>query len=201
MAEHVIALRGRGFRCSKAGWNTGMERWRRTAAMPSQGRRPPIFLSYSRGDIEHARPVIALLEGRRFRRVVGRAARRRRELSGDHRNRAQNRLLAWWCCGRGPRVASHWVRDEAQRGRERGCLVPLSLDGTMAPLGFRQFQLLDIAGWSVIRAMRRPNEFWPRSGPKRGRPRPQPDRPRRLLPRHWLRHWHHLRVPRFRAGR
>jgi TolB-like protein len=26
--------------------------------------------------------------------------------------------------------------------------VPLSLDGTMAPLGFRQFQLLDIAGWS-----------------------------------------------------
>jgi TolB-like protein len=45
-------------------------------------------------------------------------------------------------------VASHWVRDEAQRGRERGCLVPLSLDGTMAPLGFRQFQLLDISGWS-----------------------------------------------------
>lgn len=44
-------------------------------------------------------------------------------------------------------VGSHWVRDEAQRGRERGCLVPLSLDGTMAPLGFRQFQLLDISGW------------------------------------------------------
>ena len=37
-------------------------------------------------------------------------------------------------------VASHWVRDEAQRGRERGCLVPLTIDGTMAPLGFRQFQ-------------------------------------------------------------
>jgi TolB-like protein len=44
-------------------------------------------------------------------------------------------------------VDSHWVRDEAQRGRERGCLVPLSIDGTMAPLGFRQFQLLDVSSW------------------------------------------------------
>ena len=44
-------------------------------------------------------------------------------------------------------VASHWVRDEAQRGHERGCLVPLSLDGTMALLGFRQCPLLDISGW------------------------------------------------------
>jgi TolB-like protein len=45
-------------------------------------------------------------------------------------------------------VTSHWVRDEAQRGRERGCLVPLSIDGTMAPLGFRQFQVFDISGWN-----------------------------------------------------
>ena len=44
-------------------------------------------------------------------------------------------------------VESNWVRDEAQSGRERGCLVPLSLDGTMAPLGFRQTQMLDISGW------------------------------------------------------
>lgn len=44
-------------------------------------------------------------------------------------------------------VNSHWVRDEAQRGRERGCLVPLSLDGTMSPLGFRQVQLIDIQDW------------------------------------------------------
>ena len=44
-------------------------------------------------------------------------------------------------------VDSHWVRDEAQRGRERGCLVPLAIDGSQAPLGFRQFQLIDVSRW------------------------------------------------------
>ncbi len=44
-------------------------------------------------------------------------------------------------------VDSHWVRDEAQSGRERRCLVPISIDGTQAPLGFRQFQTIDASGW------------------------------------------------------
>jgi TolB-like protein/tetratricopeptide (TPR) repeat protein len=111
------------------------------------GRRPPIFLSYSRGDIEHARPVIALLEGAGFDvwwdgRLEG----------GENYLATTETALESAACvvvlWSRTAVASHWVRDEAQRGRERGCLVPLSLDGTMAPLGFRQFQLLDIAGWS-----------------------------------------------------
>lgn len=43
---------------------------------------------------------------------------------------------------------SHWVRDEAAVGRDRGRLVPLSLDGSLPPLGFRQFHVIDISGWS-----------------------------------------------------
>ena len=45
-------------------------------------------------------------------------------------------------------VDSHWVRDEATVGRDRRRLVPLSIDGSLPPLGFRQFQVIDITGWN-----------------------------------------------------
>lgn len=44
-------------------------------------------------------------------------------------------------------VASHWVRDEATHGRDHSCLVPVSLDGSEPPLGFRQFQVIDLSKW------------------------------------------------------
>jgi TolB-like protein/Tfp pilus assembly protein PilF len=44
-------------------------------------------------------------------------------------------------------VASDWVRDEAAQGRDRHRLVPLSLDGTLPPLGFRQYQVIDLSHW------------------------------------------------------
>src|SRR5207237_7008839 len=44
-------------------------------------------------------------------------------------------------------IESDWVRDEAAQGRDRHRLVPLSLDGTMPPLGFRQYQVIDVSGW------------------------------------------------------
>ena len=47
----------------------------------------------------------------------------------------------------GEAVQSAWVRDEAGYGRDRGKLIPLSLDGTEPPLGFRQFQSIDISKW------------------------------------------------------
>jgi hypothetical protein len=114
-------------------------------AAPVSG--PSVFLSYSRADLERARPVIALLEGAGFDvwwdgRLEG---------GENYLATTENALETADCVAvlwSQTSVASHWVRDEAQRGRERGCLVPLSLDGTMAPLGFRQFQLLDISGWS-----------------------------------------------------
>lgn len=42
---------------------------------------------------------------------------------------------------------SHWVRDEASHGRDRNRLVPVSIDGTKAPLGFQQIQSLDLSSW------------------------------------------------------
>lgn len=106
-----------------------------------------LFLSYSRPDQARARQVIDLLEGAGFDvwwdgRLEG----------GENYLQTTEAALEAAACvvvlWSATSVASAWVRDEAQRGRERGCLVPLSIDGTMAPLGFRQIQLLDVSGWN-----------------------------------------------------
>jgi TolB-like protein/Tfp pilus assembly protein PilF len=44
-------------------------------------------------------------------------------------------------------IESDWVCDEAAQGRDRRRLVPLSLDGSLPPLGFRQYQTIDLARW------------------------------------------------------
>ena len=43
---------------------------------------------------------------------------------------------------------SAWVQDEAAEGRDSGRLVPLLLDETKPPLGFRQFHSIDWSGWA-----------------------------------------------------
>lgn len=111
------------------------------------GQRPSVFVSYSRVDLDRSRPVITLLEAAGFDvwwdgRLEG---GENYLVTTETALESADCVVVLWSQ---QSVVSHWVRDEAQRGRERGCLVPLSLDGTMAPLGFRQFQLLDIAGWS-----------------------------------------------------
>jgi len=108
--------------------------------------RPLLFVSYSRGDLARARPVIELLEGAGYDawwdgRLEG--GENYLQTTETALEGAAAVVVLWSATS----VDSHWVRDEAQRGRERGCLVPLTIDGTMAPLGFRQFQLLDISGW------------------------------------------------------
>lgn len=44
-------------------------------------------------------------------------------------------------------VESAWVQDEAAEGRDSGRLVPVLLDRCKAPLGFRQFQSVDLSRW------------------------------------------------------
>jgi tetratricopeptide (TPR) repeat protein len=49
-------------------------------------------------------------------------------------------------------IESAWVKDEAAVGRDSGRLVPITIDGTEPPLGFRQFQTIDMSGWNGRRA-------------------------------------------------
>ncbi|MCZ8114651.1 TIR domain-containing protein [Silanimonas sp.] len=44
-------------------------------------------------------------------------------------------------------IESDWVLDEAARGRDLRKLVPASLDGTPSPLGFRQYQTVNLVHW------------------------------------------------------
>ena len=106
-----------------------------------------VFLSYAREDIGKARPVASALEkaghkvwwdphmrgGAEFSRVIEEALK------------AADAVVVLWSRSS---VESPWVRDEAAAGRDRGLLVPVSLDGTEPPLGFRQFHTIDLSRWS-----------------------------------------------------
>ena len=59
-------------------------------------------------------------------------------------NAAMVVLVAWSKTS----IASHWVADEAGAGRDTGRLLPISFDGSMPPLGFRQFQTIDFSKWT-----------------------------------------------------
>jgi adenylate cyclase len=45
-------------------------------------------------------------------------------------------------------VESAWVQDEAAEGRDSGRLIPVTLGGRKAPLGFRQYQAIDLGEWN-----------------------------------------------------
>ena len=61
-------------------------------------------------------------------------------------------------------VGSDWVLDEAAKGRDLRKLVPVTFDGAEAPLGFRQYQAINLSHWrgdpraleiaSIVRAIR-----------------------------------------------
>jgi formylglycine-generating enzyme required for sulfatase activity len=45
-------------------------------------------------------------------------------------------------------IQSHWVRTEAEDGRQRGILVPALLDDVIIPLAFRRIQAARLVEWS-----------------------------------------------------
>lgn len=105
-----------------------------------------VFLSYDRDDTAEARPVAAALEkaghsvwwdlhvrgGAQFSKVIEEALK------------AADAVVVLWSKNS---IESAWVRDEASAGRDRGILIPVSLDRTDPPMGFRQFQTIDLSGW------------------------------------------------------
>ena len=105
-----------------------------------------LFLSYAREDQKLIEPIAHLLEGAGHsvwwdRRIFGGSdfsLEIARELDS-----AEVVIVGWSAAS----VASHWVKDEAAEGRNRNRLVPLFLDGTPPPLGFRQIHGIDFTGW------------------------------------------------------
>jgi TolB-like protein/Tfp pilus assembly protein PilF len=113
---------------------------------PEATMRPTAFLSYSHADQARVRLLADALEragihvwwdtliegGAEFAKSVEVALAR-----------CDAVVVAWSKVS----VESNWVRDEASQGRDLRKLVPVSLDGTMPPLGFRQFLSVDLSDW------------------------------------------------------
>ena len=105
-----------------------------------------IFVSYSRGDQKRALTVINGLEQAGFRvwwDGLLEGGQTFLKTTEDALETANAVVVLWSNAS----VDSHWVRDEATHGRDRGRLVPLSIDGSQPPLGFRQFQVIDLTKW------------------------------------------------------
>jgi len=106
-----------------------------------------VFLSYSRDDVERIRALAAALEDAGHnvwwdRRIAG-----GEEFSGiieQALESAEAVVVAWTAAS----VKSAWVRDEAGAGRDSGRLVPVTFDNCKPPLGFRQYQTIDLSDWS-----------------------------------------------------
>ncbi len=105
-----------------------------------------LFVSYSRADQKRALPIIKALEKAGFRvwwdglLEGGDTFLPTTEAALE----GADAVVVLWSK---TSIASNWVCDEATVGRTRRRLVPLSLDGSEAPLGFRQIQLIDLAKW------------------------------------------------------
>ena len=105
-----------------------------------------VFLSYDRDDGAKARAIAQALEraghsvwwdlhvrgGTEFSKAIEEALK------------AADVVLVLWS---ERSIESPWVRDEAATGRDRRRLVPVALDKAEPPLGFRQFQTIDLSGW------------------------------------------------------
>ena len=103
------------------------------------GGRPTVFLSYSRADQAQARVLAQELEEAGLQvwwdtLIEGGAAFAK---TIDAALAASDAVIVLWSANS---IASDWVLDEAARGRDLKKLVPLSIDGTEPPLGFRQYQ-------------------------------------------------------------
>ena len=105
-----------------------------------------IFLSYAREDVDSARELAEAVGraghevwwdqhiqgGSRFSRAIDQALKD-----------AEAVVVLW----SERSVDSAWVQDEAAEGRDSGRLVPVLIDGCKPPLGFRQFQSVDLSRW------------------------------------------------------
>ena len=105
-----------------------------------------MFISYARADRPKVAPIAAALTATGHdvwwdALIDGGAAFAK--MIEDQLNAADVVVAIWSATS----VESDWVRDEAAHGRDRKSLVPVSLDGTPPPLGFRQYHAVDMSGW------------------------------------------------------
>ena len=114
--------------------------------MPSETSQPTIFLSYAHADAKRAQQLASALSERGYTvwwdALIEGGAQFAKSIRAALE--AADAVVVLWSRAS---IDSDWVADEAAQGRDRKRLVPLSLDGSQPPLGFRQYQTIDLASW------------------------------------------------------
>ena len=107
-----------------------------------------VFLSYAREDRAVAERLAHAIGEAGLSVWWDRHIKGGAEFSRDIERQLESakRVLVLWSADA---VVSRWVRDEAGVAADSGRLVSASIDGTPPPLGFRQFQTIDLQGWSA----------------------------------------------------
>ena len=105
-----------------------------------------IFISYARTDREKIEKLASTLEAAGFsvwwdRQIVGGV-----EFSAEIESQldaSKAVIVVWSQAG----IASPWVRDEASRAQRQRKLIPVKIDGVESPMGFGQYQAVDLSHW------------------------------------------------------
>ena len=137
-----------------------------------------MFLSYASGDRPIAERLARAIEQAGLSVWWDRHIKGGSEFSRDIERQLDDaaHVLVLWSK---EAVNSRWVRDEASVAVDTGRLVAATIDGTPAPLGFRQFQTIDLRKWTartpdlpaeLLEALDvEPRDAVPAASPKRAR--------------------------------
>jgi TIR domain-containing protein len=110
-----------------------------------------IFISYAHEDEGRIHPLVRALEQQRWsvfwdRRIP--TGQTWRSYIGKALSDASCVLVVWSRYS----IASGWVSEEAEEGKQRNILVPVLLDAVEPPIGFRSIQAADLTDWRPERS-------------------------------------------------
>jgi hypothetical protein len=108
-----------------------------------------IFISYAREDVERVKPIVEELEKNGWSVFWDRNLRPGSSWAIEITKALDESscVLVVWSSASINAEKHHWVREEAETGRERGILVLFRLDAVVLPLGFRSIQAADLSNW------------------------------------------------------
>jgi len=106
-----------------------------------------VFVSYARSTERQAHQIADALRARGYDvwRDDQLPAHRSYAEVIEERLKAAKAVVVVWSL---EAIGSQWVRAEADRAREAGTLVQLTVDGSLPPIPFNQIQCADLRGWN-----------------------------------------------------
>jgi TolB-like protein/predicted negative regulator of RcsB-dependent stress response len=113
---------------------------------PPEGQAASVFLSYAREDRTKAQEIVSALGAQGLTVWWDGLVEGGHEFADkiEQALASADVVVVLWSSAS---VHSHWVRDEASTGRDRGRLVPVTIENAEPPLGFRQIHHIDLSKW------------------------------------------------------